>query len=83
MSIREKEERLQNAARNWEQAAEEYAKAGDHAKAAEARASAARSWEDAEKVHPIGFLNAIGRRAAEEHAWKLGYDPNGRRIRNN
>ena len=42
MSIREKEERLQNAARNWEQAAEEYAKAGEHAKAAEARASAAR-----------------------------------------
>ena len=60
MSIREKEERLQKAARDWELAAEAWEQA------AEARTNAARAWEEAEKVHPIGFLNAIGQQAARE-----------------
>ena len=82
MSIREKEERLQNAARNWEQAAEEHKKAGEYRKAAEALRNAARNWERAEEVHPIGYFNALARHVAEERAEKLRYDPKGQRIPN-
>ena len=83
MSIREKEELLRRSAQRWEDAAQEYKKAGEHLKVAEALRNAARNWEKAEEVHPIGFINAIGRRAAEEQARKLGYDPRGPRIKNN
>lgn len=61
MSIKVKEERLQRAAHNWEEAAQEHKKAGNHEKAAEALENAARAWEEAEKVHPIGFLNHLGK----------------------
>ena len=61
MSIKVKEERLQRAAHNWEEAAQEHKKAGNHEKAAEALENAARAWENAEKVHPIGFLNHLGK----------------------
>ena len=61
MSIKVKEERLQRAAHNWEEAAAEHQKAGNHERAAEALENAARNWEEAEKVHPIGFLNHLGK----------------------
>ena len=57
--------------------------AREHLKAAEALRNTARALEKAEKVHPIGFINAIGRRAAEERARKLGYGPRGPRPENN
>ena len=83
MSIREKEELLRQAADKWTEAAEQHKLASEHLKAAEALRNAARALEKAEEVHPIGFINAIGRRAAEEQARKLGYDPEGQRIPNN
>ena len=86
MSIREKEERLQNAARNWEQAAEEYKKAGEHRKAAEALEMAAMAWEDAEKAHPIGFINAIAcehARNEAERIRRIRLDPRDPRIGDN
>ena len=83
MSIREKEELLKQAARNWEQATEEHKLAGAHEKAAEVLVHAARNWEKAEEVHPIGYFNAMARRAMEERAKKLKYDPRGPRLGNN
>ena len=68
MSIKVKEARLQRAAHNWEEAAREYQKAGEHKKAAEAFANSAKSWEEAEKVHPIGFLNHLGKGGKVEDA---------------
>ena len=83
MSIREKEELLRRSAQRYEDAAQEYKKAGEHLKAAEALRNAARALEKAEEVHPIGYFNAMARRAMEERAEKLRYDPRGPRIENN
>ena len=80
MSITEKEKLLRQAADKWTEAAEQHKKAGEHLKAAETLRNAARALEKAEEVHPIGFINAIGRRAAEERAEKLRHDPRGSRI---
>ena len=52
-------------------------------KAAEALINAAKNREKAEEVHPIGYFNAMARRAMEERAEKLRYDPRGPRGRNN
>ena len=74
MSITEKEKLLRCSAQRWEDAAQE------HKKAAEALRNAARALEKAEEAHPIGYFNALVRRAAEERAEKLRYDPRGRRL---
>ena len=83
MSIIEKEELLRRSAQRWEDAAQEYKKAGEHMKAAEALRNAARNLEKAEEVHPIGYFNALARHAAEERAEKLRYDPREPRIEDN
>ena len=73
MSIKVKEERLENAARAWEMAAKAWTKA-------------AENWEDAEKAHPIGFINAIGREHARREAERIrntNLDPRGSGTTNN
>ena len=62
---------------------QEYKKAGEHRKAARALRNAAQNWEKAKEIHPIGYFNALARRAAKERAEKLRYDPRELQIGDN